>query len=148
VFFLESSALVKLFVAEKGSDRMIHLAETSEDAMKLASSLAQIEVRSAIRRRQRGGDITESDAADALRQLELEWRRLIEHPLTSSVVSHALAIVDRQFLRSLDAVQLATAIAAQASLPPGRQITFVCVDERLLKAAQAEGLKTLNPELG
>jgi predicted nucleic acid-binding protein len=148
VYFLESSALVKLFIAEKGSERVIHLVETSEDAMKIASSLAQIEVRSAIRRRQRGGDITPINANSALNQLELEWRRLIEHPLTSAVVSHALAIVDRQFLRSLDAVQLATAIAAQSSAPRGQQITFVCVDERLLKAAQAEGLRILNPELG
>ncbi len=139
--------MVKLFVAEKGSDRMIHLAETSEDAMKSASSLAQIEVRSAIRRRQRGGDISQIDADSALAQLELEWRRLIEHPLTSAVTSHSLAIVDRHFLRSLDAIQLATAVAAQATMR-GQQVTFVCADERLLKSAHLEGLNTFNPELG
>ena len=146
MYFIESSAFVKLFVAELGSQHMVRLVESSEDASRMASSLALVEVRSAIRRRQRSGEIREVDADAALSALDSEWRRLIDHPVTSAVIGHSLALIDRRYLRALDALQLASAIAARDSMVKHVALTFVCSDERLLAAAQAEGLAVWNPE--
>jgi predicted nucleic acid-binding protein len=147
VYFLESSALVKLFVRERGTDAMIRLVESSEDATKHASSLASVEVRSALRRRQRNGDVSTADAAAALDLLDSEWRRLIDNPITGTVIAHTSPLIDRHYLRALDAIQLATAVAARDTLRNIAELTFVCTDERLIRAAQAEGFRVLNPEL-
>jgi predicted nucleic acid-binding protein len=146
LYFIESSALVKLFVAELGSQQMVRLVESSEDANRMASSLALVEVRSAIRRRQRGGEIKDVDAIAALGALDSEWRRLIDHPVTSAVIGHSLALIDRRYLRALDALQLASAIAARDSVTKQGTVTFVCSDERLIAAAQSEGFALWNPE--
>jgi predicted nucleic acid-binding protein len=56
-------------------------------------------------------------------------------------------LIDRHYLRALDAIQLATAVAARDTLRNIAELTFVCTDERLIRAAQAEGFRVLNPEL-
>jgi hypothetical protein len=87
-----------------------------EDQHKLVSVLALIEVRSAIRRRQRTGDISTVDAESAIAALVGESRRVIEQPVTAVVVQFASALVDRQDLRALDSLQLASALLARGSL--------------------------------
>jgi predicted nucleic acid-binding protein len=56
-------------------------------------------------------------------------------------------LVGRYPLRAYDAVQLASALRAQADLSQAASLTltFLAADEHLLAAAQAEGLLTENP---
>jgi predicted nucleic acid-binding protein len=138
---------MKLFVAELGSATMISLTEQTEDRMKIVSALGFVEVRSAIRRRERSEELTPAHAEQALRSLTEESRRLVEQPITARVLSEAGAVLDRRALRSLDALQLATAIVAREMETTYQSLIFVCSDERLLTAATAEGFRILNPEL-
>lgn len=58
-----------------------------------------------------------------------------------------LVYVVRHNLNSNDAAILATYLRFQQSLPLGSPACFlVAADQRLLRAAQAQGLKSLNPE--
>jgi predicted nucleic acid-binding protein len=116
-----------------------------EDQLKQISVLALIEVRSAIRRRQRAGDISTVDADSAVAALIGESRRLLEHPVTQVVMEHASALVDRQDLRALDSLQLASALVARNSLQEDDRIRFIASDQKLLKAAQAEGFDVWDP---
>ncbi len=57
-------------------------------------------------------------------------------------VSMVEAIIDRHRLRTLDAIQLSSALLAVGGQP---QVVFVSADVRLLRAAQSEGLAALDP---
>lgn len=66
-YFLEATAFVKLFVQEAGTDVLIKRLESLEDNCKLISAATPLEIYSAIRRRQRAGEITPQDATAALK---------------------------------------------------------------------------------
>ncbi len=70
---------------------------------------------------------------------------MILHPVTGAVLELASALIDRQNIRALDAVQLSTAMLANDTLAVGDQLQFVASDKRLLKAAEAEGLDIWDP---
>lgn len=147
LYFLESSALAKLFVAEPGSDRMIELLEPLAQPQKLISSLGPLEVRAAIRRRERAGDLSPQHASQALEALTSEAASMTEQMMNASVMEAAKQMLDRHALRTLDAVQLASCWVARFTTGI-TDIVFVASDRVLLQAAAAEGFPTLNPEAG
>jgi predicted nucleic acid-binding protein len=144
-YFLDSSAFAKLFIAESGTDRLVELVGRCEDRHRTISILADIEVRSAIRRRQATGDITHDDAESALASLTQEARCIVQQPLNQPVLDQSIAVIDRQALRALDAIQLASALVVRKTLKPYDSLVFVASDKRLLEAAIAEGLKIWDP---
>lgn len=142
--FLESSAFAKLFVLEQGSDALIQFLGKVRDTHKVISSLASLEVRSAIRRRERAGEIPPSDANKALRGLLEEGKRIVEKPVSQTVIDEAKRVLDGHPLRALDALHLATCIVMRDTLQVS-DICFVSADDALLKAASAEQFSILNP---
>jgi uncharacterized protein len=143
-YFLESSGFAKLFVLEQGSRPLILMLENVDDSQKLVSALASLEVRSAIRRRQRAGDILPADADSALVNLDAESIRIVEQPVGPAVIDVARLVLDSHPLRALDALHLATCIVMRDTLQVS-DICFVSADDSLLKAASAEQFPTLNP---
>jgi predicted nucleic acid-binding protein len=124
---------------------MIQLFEETEDRLKLISGLAILEVRSAIRRRQHAGDTPRADAELAIRSLDMESKRIVQHTITSVVMEVAARLIDNQFLRALDAIQLATAVTAREMTTESDEVRFVASDHKLLAAASAEGFIVWNP---
>jgi len=145
LYFLESSALAKLFIAELGSDRLIALIEPLAAAQKLVSALGAVEVHSAIRRREREGDLSHNDADRALSILTAESASMTEQPINTPVIETAKQMLDRHRLRSLDAIQLASGWVARATAGV-TDVVFVASDQTLLSAAEAEGFQVWNPE--
>ncbi len=107
--------------------------------------LAALEARSAIRRRQFSAEISTVDAEFALVSMQTDLLRFRSEPLTPGILQLAGELVDRQNLRALDSIQLATALIASRSLSLGDIFLFVSSDTRLLRAATAEGFDTWNP---
>jgi predicted nucleic acid-binding protein len=136
--------LVKLFIAEQGSDNMLRFANTEEDRNKVVSALAQIEARSAICRLRQEEAITPPEAELALDLLTNELRRIVEQPVNPPVLEAANTLIDRHYLRALDAVQLGCAIVAR-DLLAAPNMRFIASDKTLLDAAQAEGFDIWNP---
>ena len=67
--------------------------------------------------------------------------------VTDDVLTDAVGLLKKYPLRAYDAIQLATALVAirvliQHALPP---LIFVCADQRLSQAAEAEGLSIEDP---
>ena len=147
LYYLETSALVKLYVREPGTERLLALTASSAGNRLAILSLAQVEFRSAVRRRERAGEIPTIIAAQLLetfrRHLET---RFLTQPLTDFVLDLAAELIDRYSLRAFDAVQLAgyTALrdSSRSDLP-----VFVCADQTLLTAAKHEGLSVLDPSV-
>ena len=143
-YFLESTAFIKLFVREPGTDALIRLMEAVEDNRKLISSSTPLEVYAAIRRRERAGAISAENASAALDILRLEAARMVQEPLNPAVLEAARQLIDRSALRWPDTLQLAAAIAAR-DMFQGTEIIFVSSSSQLLDAARTEGFQTLNP---
>ena len=144
-YFLESTAFAKLFVQEPGTDGLIRLMERVEDNRKLIAASAPLEVYAAIRRRERCGDISPTDAAAAFEILRIEAARMVQEPLNPAVLESARQLLDRTRLRWTDALQLGAALVAREMFT-GTEIIFVSNSPALLENARAEGFQVLDPE--
>lgn len=144
LYFLEATAFAKLFVQEPGTAALIRLMETVEDNRKLISAGTPLVVYAAIRRRERAGDISATDAAAALEILRLEAARMVQQPLNPAVLESARQLLDRTQMRWPAALQLGAALTAR-DMFQGTAITFVSSSPELLEAARAEGLETIDP---
>ena len=144
LYYLETSALVKLYIREPGTDQLLRLTKSRTDQFAVLS-ITQVEFRSAGRRRQRAGDLDQTLATSLIhgfaRHLEAIFLR---QTLSESVMEVACALLDRHPLRAYDSVQLAGCLVLKANRAAER-IVFVCSDDALLDAARTENLETLNP---
>jgi uncharacterized protein len=143
-YFLESTAFVKLFVQEPGTDALIRLMEAVEDNRKLIAASAPLEVYAAIRRRERVGAISPADAMAALEILRMESARMVQEPLNPAVLEAARQLIDRTQLRWPDALQLGAAIVAREMFQ-GTEVVFVSASHLLIEAAKSEGFHVLDP---
>jgi hypothetical protein len=142
--FVDTSALVKRYIVETGSVWVRNLVRSSTPNVILISEIAPVEMFSAFSRLHREGNLSD------LRQTRLE-NVFLQHmkneylvvPVNGSVLLQSRQLVSQYPLRTLDAIQLASALNAAVIL--GETITFVSADKRLLAVAIAEGLKADDP---
>ena len=146
VLFLDTSALVKLYVDEDGTRRMCELAHPDAGHQLAILSLARIEFRSAIRRRTRQGDL-DPVAADAIvQQLEEHLNSLLlVVPLSDAVLDQAAVVVDQYALRAYDAIQLAGGLNLAARVGDDEDLQFVTADHQQAEAAERAGLGMIIP---
>lgn len=144
VHYLDTSALVKLYVREPGTDFMVRLADSAPERTLTIISLTRIEFRAAVRQRERRKDLPPAIAASLVARMESHVQMLyVVQPITEAVLDDASALVDRHPLRAYDALQLAGCLAMRSRLQ--ETISFVCSDHVLLHAAENEGLLTIDP---
>jgi hypothetical protein len=145
LYYLETSALVKLYVQELGTDRLLRLAARANHHRFAVLALARVEMHSAIRRRQREGDIDQLVAERILSQFEQHLEsRFIKQMLNDPLIDLATSLVNQHALRAYDAVQLAGCLTLKDN-SASDEPRFVCSDQRLLRAAENEGLACLDP---
>lgn len=142
--FFDSSAYAKLFIVEVGSQEMMNFFLASRPNSLAVSELVYLEVRSALRRRQQEGQLKESDADHAVLQLYDSTLRIHRIGIASRIYLEAANLIDRYSLRALDSIQLSSAL----SLGPPSQTRFISSDQKLLRAAVAEGFPAWNPADG
>lgn len=142
--YLDTSALLKRYVEEEGTARVIGLTEDPHGVRIIILDLALVEARSAVRRREREGDMAGADADRILKQVEEDASSsFLVQPATAAVMEEAARLIDRRPLRAHDALQLAGCLVVREGAPG--PLTFVCADARLCDAAGLEGLTVLNP---
>ena len=143
-YYFDTSALLKLYIQEKGSDRLRQMLDQNEDNRIFILEIALLEARSAIRRRQRAREISIADANGFLTQIDQDGKSLyFVEQISYQVIDEARRLIDNHPLRSLDALQLAGCILlSQAYHPPP---IFVCADYDLCDSATAERIATVNP---
>ena len=144
VYYFDTSALVKLYVQEPGTDPVIELTRASRLNQFAILAATKTELHSAVRRRERQGDL-DSCHTDRLlhefsRHLETMFLRQV---VSDPVIDLAALLVHRHPLRANDALQLAGCLVLRA----GAWLTpvFTCSDRALLRAAGAEGLVCFDP---
>ncbi|MFQ5856939.1 MAG: type II toxin-antitoxin system VapC family toxin [Anaerolineae bacterium] len=147
MFFLDSSAIVKRYVAEPGSAWVRALCD-DEDSVIILGEITLAEVAAAFSRIVREGRATELERQEFLDLFLGDADQ--EHelvPIDRPVIDTAVDLTQQHPLRGYDAVQLAAALSineglGELGLP---SLVFVAADDVLLAAATAEGLDTENP---
>lgn len=100
-----------------------------------------IEVRSALWRLHREGELAEAALARSLKRLSAIARASLEVAPVEAVRLIAASVVERHDLRAADALQLAAALLLCSEQPRNRP--FVCFDARLSAAADVAGFAVL-----
>jgi predicted nucleic acid-binding protein len=147
VCFLDSSALVKCYVAETGSAWTRSILDDENNVIYVAS-LSRVETISALTRRFRRGDITQAEFDVASEQFQLDLTTQFEIVgLTDQMIEEASALAEKHGLRAYDAVQLAAALETSSitAKVAATQLTVVSADAELNAAAIVEGLNVENP---
>ena len=101
LLYLDTSALVKLYIWETGSQRMLQLARSSENHQIALCAVTKVEFHSAISRRQRAGDL-DSEAADQTRELfSAHLRtRFLRQAINDTVLDLASNLAAKYYLRA------------------------------------------------
>ena len=138
------SALVKLYVVEPGTERLLQLVTAPAYHRFAVLSLTQAEFYSAVRRRERDGDIDGETAAEVLERFAHHSEaRFLRQNVSDTVIDTACELINRYPLRAYDAIQLAGCLVLRSAISEAP--IFTCSDQRLLVTARGEGLESLDP---
>ena len=134
--YLDTSSLVKLYVAEQGSDAVRLLVEAA--TIVATSSIAYTETRAALARRRRERALGLKAFASAKTSFEAEWPTYFAVEVTSALCRQAGELAERYRLRAYDSVHLAAfaEVARQAGV---RETRFSSFDKTLNRAARSLG---------
>ncbi len=148
-FYLDTSALVKRYIVETGTNWVVSLTSPENDHTIGVSEITRVEAAAAIAARHRGPDGTtreERDEAVSLLLVHFDTEYEIT-PLNPEIIGRAVNLTQNHRLRGYDAIQLATALAANDSLAASNlsALTFIAADEDLVSAARVEGLSADDP---
>ena len=138
MIYLDTSYIVKCYVSEPGSDRILAWLEGQHGLV--CSWQGRVELFSALHRHVQGGRLTAAQVRKVTRQLEADeahgiWTWLAVTPALVRKTCHTLAGLDRKTcLRAADALHLATAADAGCE-------ALYSHDRHLLDAAPVFGIK-------
>jgi len=147
-FYLDSSALVKRYMAEVGTAWVETLCADEDTHAIAIAHIGLVEVAAVFASKRRGRFITPAQCDNALADLIQDAQRRYQLAAVGpAVIDRAIQLTRRRKLRGYDAVHLACALTlndplVESGLSP---LTFVSADDDLLAAAMAEGLATDNP---
>ena len=141
--FFDSSALVKRYRAEAGTDRVSRVLVECDRLV--ISRLAELEVSAALVRRATASSLPDDELDQILTQLDrdiLESFDVVE--LNSDIVASAKSLTRSYRLRAADAIQLACAMVAAADVPSESWV-FVGSDRELNDAVANCGMDVIDP---
>lgn len=138
--YLDTSALVKLYVDEIGSELV--RSGVAQAEFVATSEIAYLEARAALARRRREKVFSLPSYRRLLEDFELDWDRYVVVAVTMPLLREASSLTERYPLRALDALHLASAqlVGPRSAEEP---LMFASWDETLDRAAAREGLALL-----
>ena len=142
--YFDTSALVKRYVRERGSARVMSLLGEHDF---LSSAITLVEVLSVLARKKRDGDLSENNFAATLSRIQSErdqWE-LVE--VGEPVLNRAQEIIQGNVpVRAVDAIHIASLVTFEAAA--GVRVPFVTADGRQRDAAEQMKLDVVWVGLG
>lgn len=132
ILYLDASALVKRYIAEKGSAQVNAWIAAAE--MVVTGLITRVEVAAAIARAGRMKLISSDETLAALRQFRSEWDSFQRLPVNENSVIRGDILAYEHNLRGYDGIHLACALIWQESL--GMPVTLASFDSQLIEAAR------------
>lgn len=136
ILYLDTSALVKRYVRETGTDEVIPLVENAGSVG--SASLAKVEMAAALEKTVRQGWIKRKIALQAWQDFLDQWSSFTRLNISSGTIERASKLAWEYSLRGYDAIHLACAILWQETLET--QITMATFDRDLWRASKKAGL--------
>jgi predicted nucleic acid-binding protein len=136
--FLDTNSLVKLYVKEGGSDRVVALVSQAREVV--VSALAELEFLSAIGRKKYFGEMTATQYEELIASFYTDWSEIyVQQPLSEAVYSNARSLLRSYRLRTLDSLQLSSASVFSSNAR--ERPVFVTFDLVLADVARREGFE-------
>ena len=136
MLYVETSAILRVLLKEKSFEKTAKLIE--EAKICLTSSLTYLECRRAIARLTKSSLISEARASELLgivSVVESAWHNM---EITKDVQIRAGKSFDREPVRTLDAVHLATALQFRTGFPDMKVLSY---DQRIISNSKVLGLE-------
>lgn len=150
IFYFDASALAKAYVKEKGSPIVNHILEHTAFQQWRVLMLGLAETVSIFVRKKNGGVISSAlfqASLQVLRDDFVDNDAASKIETTNAFVLAAMPFIIKHSINSTDAVVLHSACGLAAELRDrGDELILVTADKRLVIAAEAEGLRVINPE--
>jgi predicted nucleic acid-binding protein len=137
ILYLDTSALVKLYVREAGSVA-VHRETNAAEAV-ATSAVAYAEARAAFARLARERPASRKPDRQRVAQFDRDWGHYLVVELTPAVTRRSGEIAERHALRGFDAIHLASALWLQSAY--SGDLAFMAFDARLAAAAADAGLR-------
>lgn len=138
ILYLDTSALVKRYFKEPYSDEL--LLKWMEATEVMTSSVAYAETLASFYRKKREAGLKDNLIRKIADSFCRDWKSFIRVELSNELNEYIDTAVAKYPLRGFDAIHLASAMIIHERLK--HDFIFVCFDQRLIHAAQTEGIKT------
>lgn len=145
--FLDTSAIVKIYHQEKGTEKFSkYLSGISEELFITTSDLTKIELHSALLKKFREKEISQSNLAEVFQLFDKDFQKFNIIIVDNFIKTLSLQMLDilgtKYSLRTLDSLQLSSAVYANNY---SKIDYFVSSDKKLLNIAK-EFFQVINPE--
>ncbi len=137
ILYLDTSALVKKYFLEPGTDDVISIWNSA--SWILISIVGFAESMAAFHRKKRETSMEDDAFEEVLRYFRNDYESMVRIQVNDEFIDIVSSILSKHPLRGSDAIHLASALIVQQRLT--EPILFSCFDRRLLLAAQTEGLR-------
>ena len=137
ILYLDTSALVKVYVMEQASKAV--QAAIKQYEVIATHGIAFIEAQAAFSRLKREKKITEHVFDDIKQCFTQDWENYLRVENSKSLMQHAVDLADAFALRAYDSMHLAA--AALLAKQSQQATVFACFDNKLNKAAKVLGLE-------
>ncbi len=150
-YFLDTSAIIKRYVDEIGSEWVTEVCQPSTENTIIISQITLVEAVAAFCRKAREQQLSQRISETERDKIIENFRRHAKRQynmvrVIPTIYTQAGELCRIHRLRAYDAMQLACALKTRTTLAPlGIAPTFVTADINLLNIAQAEGLDIENP---
>ena len=149
-FFLDASAWDKRFHQEPGTEAVNRLVDCllAVPHRLAVSPLGLAEVIAALNRHKNEGHLPAFLFQQATMRILLEAKDMDSQPLDEAIVMQSLPYVSKHNINASDAIYLQQVLLLRRLLQRVKhELILVASDHRLLRAAAAEGVTTLDPEM-
>lgn len=136
ILYLDTSALIKRYVAEAGSADVVAIVEQAESVASVL--LTKVEMASAFSKAVRLNWVEKTAAESAWQDFLSHWQSFTRVTVTPNLVDQASSLAQEYGLRGYDATHLAAALTWQESLDT--TVTLVTYDRELWSAGKKTGL--------
>lgn len=137
ICYFDTSALIKNYIEEIGSDTVKTLLDDADEVY--VSEICIIECMSTTRRLWKEKLITESEYRLLKKEIKKDYPYFKKVAL-DTVHENAEKLIDTYQLKSLDSIQLGSALSVKEIID-----NFVCCDRKLRDSAAHERLNVINP---
>jgi len=150
-YYLDANALAKAYVNEKGSDAVNLLFDHVPTTQLLTLIVNLSETISIFVRKKNGGVISRS----LYQQVLLDFKSdVIDNPdflkisVKDNLVYDSMPLIEKHSINATDAMILQSCLnIAEVKRNSGNDLVLATSDRRLQTAAEAEGIRTINPEV-